>query len=88
MGGGSLIDMVYVLCVCLLGRFFANFGIARGVSSEKKEPKFTNWMYFGQIIVKSTHLVKIRCFSSENGILFLSCETEKSKEIVRSLGTC
>ena len=35
--------------------FFANFGIAiGGFSSETKEPKLKNWVYFEQIIVKST----------------------------------
>ena len=38
--GYSHMDMVYV-CACLLGCFFAKFGIAiRGFPSEPKEPKF------------------------------------------------
>ena len=40
------------ICDCLLGCFFA-IAIS-GFSSELKEYKFKNWVYFEQIIVKST----------------------------------
>ena len=52
--GGSHIDLVYI-CACLLECFLVELGTAIGeFSSETKEPKFKNWVYFEQIIVKST----------------------------------
>ena len=39
-----------------------------GFSSETKEPKFKNWVYFEQIIVKSTQFEQDWCFSIENGV--------------------
>ena len=43
------------ISACLLGHFFAKFGIAiGGFSSETKEPKLHKLGVFGQIIVKST----------------------------------
>ena len=64
--GGSHIDTVYVLglCACLLGRFFAKFGIAiRGFHQRRRSPNYINWMYFGQIIVKITQF-------GQNWVLF------------------
>ena len=52
------------ICACLLRCLFAKFGIAMGGSStETKEPKFKNWVYFEQIIVKSTQF-------EQNWVLF------------------
>ena len=43
------------ICACLLGRFFAKFGIAiGGFHHRRRSPNYRNWVYFGQIIVKST----------------------------------
>ena len=55
--GGSHIDLV---SACLLGCFFGKFIIAiGGFSSETKEPKFKNWVYFEQIIVKTPNVSKL-----------------------------
>ena len=63
-GGGSHIDMVYVYVPAFWGRFFAKFSIAiGGFSSETKEPKFKNLVFFMQIIVKSTQF-------GQNWVLF------------------
>ena len=52
------------ICGCLLMCLFAKFGIAMVWSStETKEPKFKNWVYFEQIIVKSTQF-------EQNWVLF------------------
>ena len=45
------------ICACLLGHFFAKFGIAiggGGFHQRRRSPNYINWVYFGQIIVKST----------------------------------
>ena len=43
------------ICACLLGHFFAKFGIAMGwFHQRRRSPNYINWVYFGQIIVKST----------------------------------
>ena len=52
-----------ILCACLLGHFFTKFGIAIGGFSSE------NWVYFGQIIVKSTQFGQNWVLSFENGIL-------------------
>ena len=48
-GGGSHIDIILV-CACLLGCFFAKFGLA--ISEFSQSPNYINWVYFEQIIVK------------------------------------
>ena len=61
--GGSHIDMVYV-CACLLGRFFAKFGIAiGGFHQGQRSPNYINWVYFGQIIVRGIQI-------GQNWVLF------------------
>ena len=58
------------ICACVLGRFFAKFGIRiGGFSSETKEPKLKNWVYFEQITVNSTQFEQNWVLSIENGIL-------------------
>ena len=43
------------ICACLLGHLFAKFGIAiGGFHQRRRSPNYINWVYFGQIIVKST----------------------------------
>ena len=43
------------ICACLLGHFFTKFGIAiGGFHQRRRSPNYINWVYFGQIIVKST----------------------------------
>ena len=58
------------ICVCLFGRFFAKFGLAieGGVSSETKEPQLQK-LFWAVLLWKTPNLVKIGCFSFENGIL-------------------
>ena len=52
MPGGSHIDMVYVYVPAFLGALFREiWNTDRGFSSEKK-PKFENWVYLEQILVK------------------------------------
>ena len=54
----------YMICAYLLRCFLAKFGIAiAGFSSERKELKLKNWVYFEQIIVKSMQ-------SGQNWVLF------------------
>ena len=66
-GGGSHIDGKHI-CACLSGYFFAKFGIAKGgFSSQTKEPKFKNWVYFEEIIAKAPNLGKTGCFSIQKG---------------------
>ena len=49
-GGGSHFDMLYVLCDCLLGRFFAKYGIAiGGFHQRRRSSNYINLVYFGQI---------------------------------------
>ena len=53
--GFSHWHLVYIYVPAFWGTFFMKFGTAIGkFSSETKEPKFKNWVYFEQIIVKST----------------------------------
>ena len=55
------------ICACLLGCFFAKFGIAiggGGVHQRQRSPNYINWVYFGQIIVKSTQF-------GQNCVLFI-----------------
>ena len=48
------ICMIHI-CACLLGHFFTKFGIAiGGFHQRRRSPNYINWVYFGQIIVKST----------------------------------
>ena len=44
------------ICACLLRHFFTKFGIAIwvGFHQRRRSPNYINWVYFGQIIVKST----------------------------------
>ena len=43
------------ICACLLGHLFAKFGIAiGGFHQRRRSPNYINWVYFAQIIVKST----------------------------------
>ena len=66
---GSHIDL-HTYYVLPSGVLFREVIVAiGGFSSETKEPKSKNLMYFGQIIVKSTQLGKIGYFSIEKGIL-------------------
>ena len=52
------------ICACLLGRFFAEFGIAIGGFHQKwRSPNCINWVYFGTNIVKSTQI-------GQNWVLF------------------
>ena len=57
---GGYLPMIwytYMTCACLLGYFFMNFGIAMGgFLSQTKCPIYINWVYFKQIIIKSTQL--------------------------------
>ena len=50
-GGGwcSHIDMVYVYVPAFWGAYFAKFGMAK----RQGNPNCTNWVYFGQIMVKN-----------------------------------
>ena len=68
------------ICDCLLGRFFAKFGIAiGGFLSQTKEPKFINWVYFGQIIVKNTQF-------GHNWVLFFWKRYTDGWEIRQNVG--
>ena len=71
-GESSHIDMVYVWA-CLGGGFFATVGITIGTgSSEMKEHKCKNWVYFEQILVRTSKahkLAKLGVFLSKNGML-------------------
>ena len=40
-----------------------------GVHLSQRSPNYIKWVYLGQIALKTTQLVKIWCFSIENGIL-------------------
>ena len=62
-GWGSHIDMVYVYVPAFRGAFSRNLVYLSGVSSGMEEPKFKNWVYFEQIIVKSTQF-------GQNWVLF------------------
>ena len=45
----------YTYMCLLLGCFFTKFGLAiRGFHQRGRSPNYTNWVYLGQIIVKST----------------------------------
>ena len=54
-GGGSHIDMVYVYVPAFWGTFSQNL-VKRsgGFHQRRRSPNYINWVYFGQIIVKST----------------------------------
>ena len=63
--GGSHIDMVYRINVpAFWGTFSAKFGIViGGFHQRRRSPKYINWVYFGQIIVKSTQVGRnIDCY--------------------------
>ena len=60
------------ICACLLGRFFAKFGIAiKGFHQKTREGAQIdiNRVYFGQIIVKSTQFGQNWVLFFKNGIL-------------------
>ena len=60
--------------------FFAKFGIAIGrFSSETKEPKFKNWVYFEQMIVQSTQF-------RQNWVLFYPIRYTDGWVIGRKIG--
>ena len=50
VGGGLSHWHGMCICACLLGCIFAKFGIAR----DKGAQNYINWVYLGQILVKST----------------------------------
>ena len=61
---GVLILTWYTYMCLPFGVLFTKFGIAiSGFSSETEEPKFKNWVYLEQIIVKSTQF-------GQNWVLF------------------
>ena len=67
--------------MCLsFGVLFAKFGIAiGGFSSETKKPRFKNWVYFEQIIVKSTQF-------GQNWVLFYRKRYNDEWVIGRKIG--
>ena len=56
--------MVYVYVPAFWGAFSRG-----GFHQRRRSPNYINWMYLGQIIVKSTQFGQIRCFSLENSML-------------------
>ena len=78
--GGSHINMVYVLCACLLGRFFAKFGIAiRGFSSETKDSNLHKLCVFGAISCKKHP-------NLSNWVLFFRKWYTDGREIGQTIG--
>ena len=65
----------YYICASLLGSFFAKFDIGLAIgggSSETKEPKLHRLgVFWANYCKKHPLLIKIGCFSFENGILIM-----------------
>ena len=68
------------ICACLLGHFFAKFGIEiGGFHQRRRSPNYINWVYFGQIIVKSTQF-------DQNWVLFFQKWYTDGWEIWQKIG--
>ena len=83
-GGGGVLTLTWYTYMCLpFGALFRKIWYSDrgggGVSSETKEPKLHNWVYFGQIIVKSTQF-------DQNWVLFFQKWYTDGWEIWQKIG--